>query len=158
MPKLHCCRTSLKKPLGSKPPWSKVPLNTGRNQALNTSPVKSTRCKQMAGEVPSPSCLLAKERRVNGAHDVLFCMGTKEIGQTLPSVMQCVWSSPNMLPPNTQCSYSPKLDKNLKTSLRTGSTASPEEAKWGDQESCTVGYETSLHCNWFVRHLPMLSS
>ena len=78
MPMLHCRRMSPEKPLGSEPSWSEVPLNTGRNQALNTSLAKRTHCKQMAGEVPSPSLrLLAREGRVNGAQGVLPLYGQR---------------------------------------------------------------------------------
>lgn len=78
MPMLHCCSLSLEKPLSSEPPGSEVPLNTGRNQDLNTSLVNSTHCKRMAGEVPSPSLRFpGREGRVNGARDVLPLYGQR---------------------------------------------------------------------------------
>lgn len=61
------------KPLGSETSWSKDSLSTGRNQALNTSPVESTHHEQVAAEVPPPSlCLFAREERVHGAQDILL--------------------------------------------------------------------------------------
>lgn len=76
MPMLHYRRTSPEKSLGSEPSWTEVPLNTSRNQALNTSLVKSAHRRRMAGEVPSPSLhLLAREGRVNSAQDLLLLYG-----------------------------------------------------------------------------------
>lgn len=80
MPTLHCRRMSPEKPLGSEPSWSEVPLNTGRNQALNTSLVKSAHRRRMAGEVPSPSLrLLAREGRVKVLEMSSFCTGKEEV-------------------------------------------------------------------------------
>lgn len=59
--------------------------------------------------------------------------------KTLLSVTRCEWNRPDGLPSNTKCSYSPRLGKTLKVSLRTGSTASSAGAKGGWTTELHVG-------------------
>lgn len=103
-------------------------------EALNPSLGNSTHCMWVAGGVASSSPVWAKT-------------GTK-----------CGWNPPDGLPSNTKCNYSPRLDKTLESSSRTGSTASSAGVKGGEQQSCMLETKDSLHCISFVRHLPKSAS